>query len=708
LRIREWQDVYSQLRRVVKQLGVPISRDPTDHEAVHRAMLAGLLSNIGLRDGDGREYLGGRSARFVIGRQSALADKPPPWVVAAELVETNRLWAGMAAAIRPQWIEPLVGDLAKRTHGEPTWSRSRGAATTIERVTFRGIPIVAGRTINLSRIDPVDARRLFIQHALVGGDADLDEAFLAVNAERVAEVRRLEDRLRRRTPLAPEDVLFDFYDAHVGAEATSVAHFRSWWRTASVSHPRLLDVPVELLLADDAGDALEDFPEEMQLGGHALSLSYAFDPTDPDADGVTVDVPVELLPRLDAGAFDWLVPGMRHELVVALIRALPKPLRRGLVPAPDAATAALARIGPQDGPLLPVLARELTRIGGAPVTVQDWRGAKVGDHLRIRYRITNDGRPLATGSDLSALKRGVADHVRAAVALAAPAPAHTGATAWTFGPLQRQITANHAGLEVISYPSLVDEGSTVGVATFPTPAEQQQAMWRGTRRLLRIALPNPVRTVDAALDRATKLALTRAPHPDVAAVVEDCLACVIDAILTERGGPVWTAEDFEVLRAEVRDRSPRLLVITTRAVADLVTQAEGIKSRMRGPGPAVVDAGRRDIAGQLGRLIYPGFVTATGGDRLVHLRRYLQGMVVRLEAMGRNPERDADHMALVSDLEAEYHLLSRMRPARRSALRQVRWQLEELRISLFAQGLGTAERVSEARIRNQLAAIRQT
>ncbi|CAN5404312.1 ATP-dependent RNA helicase HrpA [soil metagenome] len=707
LRIREWQDVYSQLRRVVKDLGLPLSRDPVDPDAVHRAMLPGLLSNIGLRDGNSREYLGTRGTRFVIGRQSALADKPPPWVVAAELVETNRLWAGMAAGIRPQWIEPLAGDLAKKTHGEPTWSRSRGAATVIERVTFRGIPIVAGRTINLSRVDPSAARRMLIQHALIKGDTGADHAFLRRNADRVAEVRKLEDRLRRRTLLAPEDVLFDFYDAHIAAEVVSEAHFATWWRTASTDRPHLLDVPVELLLDDEETPRHEDFPEHVHAAGRELPLSYAFDPAAPDQDGVTVDIPVELLPRLQPGDLDWLVPGMRHELVVALIRALPKPLRRGLVPAPDTATAVLSRIGPADGPLLPTLARELTRIGGTPVGVEAWRGAVIPDHLRICYRVVDDATELAAGPDLQALKRGVDAHLRQALAEATPVQAHTGLTAWTIGPLDRRVTASRRGIEVTAYPALVDEGTTVGVATFSTEPEQRQAHWLGTRRLLRLALPNPVRTADAQLGRHTKLALTRAPHPDVAAVIEDCTACVIDAILSERGGPVWTPEAFEALRIEVRERSPRLLGITARAVADLVTQGEAIKDRMRQPAPPGLDPARRDIGRQLGRLLYPGFVTATGGDRLGHLRRYLQGVLVRLETMGRNPDRDAEHSALVADLEEEYHLLRPMRPGSAAALRQVRWSLEELRISLFAQGLGTAERVSEARIRDQLARIRR-
>ncbi len=712
LRFREWQDVYSQIRRVVKDLGltVPSPRDPedVDPDAVHRAMLTGLLSNIGMRDGDSREYLGTRSTRFVIGRQSALSDSPPAWVVASELVETARLFAGFAAGIRPQWIEPLVGDMAKRTHGEPVWNRRRGAATVVERVTFHGLPIVAGRTINLSRVDPAAARRMFIEHALVLGDSDTEHRFQRDNAERVEDVRRLEDRLRRRTHVDPADVLTDFYDRHVPDDVTSTRHFASWWRTASKDRPHLLDVPMELLLEDDVVDAASDFPETWTSGGVELPLTYTFDPSRPETDGVTVDVPVERLPTMEAGAFDWLVPGLRHELVVALIRALPKPLRRGLVPAPETATAVLQRISPEDGPLLPVLARELTRVGGTPVTLDAWRGARIPDHLRIRYRITEDNRVLASGGDLSALKRGVADHVRRAVAEVAATPTHSGLTTWSIGDLPRSVSSTRNGFTVTSYPALVDEGTTVGVKAFPTAVEQRQAMWRGTRRLLRLALPNPVKTVNDALDRSAKLALTRSPHPDVAAVIEDCLACVIDAVVEDHGGPAWTAKDFEVLRGEVRSRSSRLVVLTARAVAEIVTQADAVKDRMRQPAPSTLDAGRRDVARQLGRLIYPGFVAAAGGAHLGHLPRYLRGMQVRLDAMGRHPDRDAEQMARVADLEEEMRLLLDLRPQHRSALRELRWQLEELRVSMFAQQLGTAGKVSETRIRAELARIRAT
>lgn len=720
LRVREWQDVYSQLRRVAADLGLHRSSvmrdgelDDDGRDAVHRALLTGLLSNIGVRDGNSQAYLGTRGTRFTLGRRSALAEHPPGWVVAAELVETHRLFAGLAAAIRPSWIEPLAGDLVQRTHGEASWDAARGSATTTEKVTFRGVPIVAGRRINLARVDPALARSMFIERALVAGDWGGDLPVLVDNRARAQEVRKLEARLRRPGLMAPEDVLRDAYEELVPPGVVNASTFQRWYRREAADRPRLLEVDVERLLAGGADElhALRDYPDTWTTGGdEALPLTYRHTPEDPEVDGVTVDIPLEALPRLEAGHFDWQVPGLRHELVVALIRALPKPLRRTLVPAPETASAVLAEISPEDGPFLPVLARALSRRGGVAISADAWAGARIPDHLRMRYRVVGRDGVVAEGDDLSAIKAGVATHVRRAVRASAAVPSHTGLTAWTIGDLPREVRATRDGVEVVAHPALVDEGATVGVRAYSTPAAQAAAMRTGTRRLLRLALPNPVKVVAANLDRAEKMALTLAPHEDVAAVVEDCLACVLDALVEDAGGFPWDEAAFTALRTTARERAPDLVVVTARATARIVQQAQQVRERLRSPIPPSLEPSRRDVARQLGRMVYPGFVAATGGARLGHLPRYLQGMVVRLETMGRNPERDADNLAVVTDLEEELRLLAerRDRPVDREALAAVRWSIEELRISMFAQQLGTAERISEHRVRDRLAALRHS
>ena len=717
LRVREWQDVHSQLRRIAHDLDLPRSSasaggelDQTGRDAVHRALLAGLLSNIGVRDGTSRAYLGTRGSRFTLGRHSALAEHPPGWVMAAELVETHRLFAGLAAAIRPGWVEPLAGDLVQRTHGEAEWDGRRGSAVTTERVTFRGVPIVQGRRINLARVDPAAARSMFLDRALVAGDWGGDLPVLVDNRARAAEVAKLEARLRRPGLMAPEDVLRDAYEQLVPAEVVSASTFQRWHRRASADHPRLLEVDVEQLLAAGAGElhALRDFPDTWQAGEDAdLALEYRHTPDDPEADGVTVDIPLEALPRLDAGHFDWQVPGLREELVIALIRGLPKPLRRALVPAPETARAVLAEISPADGPLLPTLAAALTRHGGVPVTPDAWAGVRLPDHLRMRYRIIGRDGVLAAGTDLGALKAGVSRHLRQAVRRSADVPSHTGLTAWTIGDLPREVRASRDGVEVIAHPALVDEGATVGVKAYSTPQAQAAAMAAGTRRLLRLSLANPVKVVALRLDKAEKLALTLAPHDDVAAVVEDCTACVLDAIVEDAGGPAWTEEGFAALREQARERAPDLVVVTARATARIVSQAQQVRERLRAPLPPALEPARRDLARQLGRMVYPGFVAATGGAHLGHLPRYLQAMLVRIESMGRNPERDADHLALVTDLEEDLRLLVDRGLATPAAAAPVRWSIEELRVSLFAQQLGTAERISERRIRDRIAALRR-
>ena len=705
LRIREWQDVYGQLKRVVREMGIRLTRDPADPDAVHRALLAGLLSNIGVRDGDGREYLGARGIRFVIGRRSALAEHPPPWVMAAELVETTRLFAGTCARIRPEWVEPLAGPLLKRSYGEPRWSSSRGAAVTTERVTFRGLPIVPGRLVNLGRVDPAAAREMFIRHALVEGDWQTHHRFFHRNAEVIEEVRELEERARRRGIVAPEEVLVDFYDQRIPAEVTSARHFDRWWQRAARERPDLLDVPRELLLTPDAEEVdAADFPDEWVVDGHRLPLSYTFDPDDPSADGVTVDVPLGIVHHLDPHPFAWQVPGLRKELVETLIRGLPKALRRQLIPAPDRAAEVLARVGPEDGPLHEVLARELSRVAAARITPEQLAAVPVPGHLQLRFRVVDGDRVLVDSPDLAALQADLRAHVAARASTATRRVERRGLTDWPAEGVPRRVRV----ADVTALPALVDEGDSVAIRVFATEEEQQAAMWLGTRRLLRLQLPSPVRPLAGRLSSHAKLALTQAPHADVTAVAEDCLAAVLDAVVAEHGGPAWDADGFAALVAAARaEAGDRVLRVATQ-VAEVVAAAAAVKDRLRAPAPPVWDAAKLDIAAQLGRLVYPGFVAATGVARLPHLPRYLKAMQVRLDGLRKSVTRDADRMALVRDLEEELALVRDLRGGTAAPdLTRIRWQVEELRVSLFAQALGTAETVSEAKIRAALQAARR-
>jgi ATP-dependent helicase HrpA len=592
-RVREWQDLESQLRQVVQRLGMKPHDAPAQRQDLHRALLSGLLSHIGLKDGDGREYQGARNVRFAVFPGSALSRKPPRWVMAAELVETSRLWGRTVARIEPEWAEALAPHLVKRTYSEPHWERERGAVVAYERVTLYGVPIVVGRKVDFGRIDPALARELFLRHALVEGDWDAPHAFLSANRKLLEDAEDLEHRVRRRGLVVDDDARFAFYDQRAPAEVTSARHFDRWWKQVRADRPDLLTFDRSMLLRPDAGFEALDHPDVWELDGLRLPLSYRFEPGAPD-DGVTVCIPLAALNRVRADGFGWQVPGLREELVTALIRSLPKDLRRSLVPAPDRARAVLERVTPADGPLLEVLERELGRMAGVPVPRGSWDLGQVPAHLRMTFRVVDDaGRTVAEGKDLEALRRRLRAQVHATVAAAGDEVARHGLRGWTIGTLPRVVRRDVGGLAVQAYPALVDEGDSVAVRVFATEAEQQQAMWRGTRRLLILGVPSPNRALRAGLTNETKLALSRSPYRDVAALLSDCIDAAVDQLVADHGGPAWDAEGFDRLLATVRAGLDEAVLDILGRVARVVPAAQRIQDRLRGlsnPGLAPVVA----------------------------------------------------------------------------------------------------------------------
>ncbi len=406
LRVREWQDLDAQLRQVAKQLGLRLNSAPAAaSEAIHRSLLAGLLSHVGMKDTEKRDYLGARGTRFAIFPGSALFKKPPDYVMAAELVETGRLWARVNARIEPGWAEALGAHLVKRSYSEPHWEKKRGAVMALEKVTLYGVPLVADRPVNYGRIDPVVARDLFIRHALVQGEWRTRHRFFAANTALLERAEDLEHKARRRDIVVDDDTLFDFYDARVPADVVSTAHFDAWWKQARQVTPELLTFDPDLVVSDAAAEvSSEQFPDVWRSGEAELPLAYAFEPG-AEHDGVTVDVPVTALPTLETRDFSWPVPGLRHELVVALIRSLPKALRVNFVPAPNYATAFLEAVTPGEEPLPDALERYLRRTTGVVVRRDDWSVDKVPAHLRPLFRVVSDGgEVLGQGRDLDELK----------------------------------------------------------------------------------------------------------------------------------------------------------------------------------------------------------------------------------------------------------------------------------------------------------------
>ena len=703
LRVREWWDLHAQLRQVAEDEGMPAARttpeaSPAEPEQIHRAVLAGLLSQIGMRPSERREYQGARGTRFAIWPGSGLARTPPPWVMGAELVETSRLWARTVAAIEPGWAEQLAGDLVVRTYGDPRWDARQGAAVAEEKVTLYGVPLVPERTIPYHRVDPPAARELFIRHALVEGAWDTHHRFLEDNRRLLDEVAELEDRVRRRDLAIDDDGLYDFYDARIPADVVSARHFDAWWASASAEQPDLLTLPRELAVREPDAVDPERFPDVWRQGDVELPLSYRFEPGAAD-DGVTVVVPLAVLHQLSPEGFDWHVPGLRAELVTELLRGLPKPLRRHLVPLPDVLAKVLPTLAPHRGRLVDVLAEELARHAGVHVPVDAWPTAALPDHLRLTFRVVDGDRTVAEGESLPALQHELTGRARAAVAQAAEATERRGARSWEFGTLPRTVEVPRDGTVVQGYPALVDEGETVGVRVLLSEQEQQRAMRTGTRRLLRLAIPPPVKTVHEKLSESSKLTLTRNPHGSVTALLDDVTACAIDASVAEHGGPAWDAEGFAKLRDAVAGAVDEAVLEIVGATEEVLAATGEAQRRLESASGADLRATREDASAHLQRLVYDGFVTATGRRRLPDVARYVEGIALRLEKAMREPARDRALLARVGEVEGAYvALLRRLGPQADEDAHAIRWMVEELRVSLFAQQLGTAHRVSEQRV----------
>ncbi|WP_018349470.1 ATP-dependent RNA helicase HrpA [Longispora albida] len=706
LRVREWQDIYSQLRQVVKGMGVPINDAPAAAEQIHLSLLAGLLSHLGMWDETKREYVGARGARFSIFPGSALfkgsrnpqaqekAATPgrPRWVMSAELVETSRLWARVNARIEPEWVEPIAPHLVKRTYSEPHWEKKQGAVMAYEKVTLYGLPIVAQRKINYGRIEPVVARELFIRHALVEGDWQTHHKFFAENRALLDEVEELEHRARRRDILVDDETLFAFYDERIPADVVSGRHFDSWWKKERHTHPDLLSYSKSMLINEGRGQLNPaDYPDAWD----GLRLTYQFEPGEA-ADGVTVHVPLPVLPGLDPLPFGWQIPGLRHELATALIKSLPKSIRRNFVPAPDFAAAALSKIGPENGPLPEALSHELLRLSGwVKIAPGDWDLARIPDHLKITFRVLDEkGATLAEGKDLPALQEELKPKVRQRLSAAGQGIERSGLTSWDFEELPRSLTRTMGGYPVQAYPALSDEGTSVAIKVYPTEAEQAAAMLGGTRRLLLLTIPSPVKAVLGRLSNQAKLALSRYPGGKATEMYADCQNAAVDALVAGFGGPVWTKERFEALRDYVRGGLHETTFNVVGHVQLALGIAHGVEQRMRGP---VDPAALADLRAQLRGLVYPGFVATMGGRQLPQLARYLKAMEVRLDRLPSNLSRDRQWTDIVHRVQDEYRELFTTVP-HSPELTAIRWMIEELRVSLFAQGIKTAYPISEQRI----------
>ncbi len=719
LRIREWQDLVGQLRQACKSggFGAPTSGrgGERDADAIHRALLSGLLSQIGVRDEAKRDYLGARGARFGISPGSGLFRKQPQVVMAGELVETTRLWAHDVARIDPAWAEELGTHLVKRQYSEPRWSSRQGSAVATERVTLYGVPLIVGRTVGLAKVDPVLARELFIRHALVEGDWTTHHGFFHDNRRLLERLEELQARTRRRDIIVGDDVLTAFYEQRLPADVVSARHFDTWWKQARRATPDLLTFTEDLLVRSEAGDIGADaFPTTWRQGDLSLALTYQFEPGSA-ADGVTVHIGSEVLNRVVADGFDWQVPGLREDLVTALIRTLPKPTRRLLVPAPEhaAATVRVLRergLGPADGPLIDVLARVLRETHGVAIRPEDWDTERLPDHLRVTFAVQDrPGHVVASGKDLAALREQAAPTVRRQVAAAGRAITRTGLRTWDVDEVPREYDAVVGGVRVHGFPALVDEGETVALRVLPSAAEADAEHRLGVRRLLLLGTTPPWKHVLGRLSNAQKLALGHNPHGSVPALLSDVLAAAVDAIATERVQHVpRRADEFAAAAEAVRTHVGPRVVTAVGLVEPILAKHLQIVTRLDAlTAPQLADL-VTDVRAQLAELIRPGFVADTGLGRLGDLDRYLRAIRHRLDKAPQDLRRDHERLSEVLTAEAGYAaLLASLRPSQRGSeqVEAIAWMIEELRVSLFAQSLGTAYPVSVKRIEKAIAAV---
>ena len=759
-REREWEDVHGQLAEICRQIGVGqigvseveagrrwtgqigmgqigtgnkgqprAAHDP--RAAVHQALLSGLVTQVGVREGDRTDFAGPRNTRFAIWPGSVLAKKSPRWVMAAELVETGRLWARVVAPVRPKWVEKAASDLLKWSYGEPEWDATRAAAVVPARATLYGLTVVAARHLELSRLDPAGAREIFIWRALVEGDWDDAPAFVGQNRDLLDESQALLRRARRHEVMGGDQALFEFYASRLPAEVTTGGAFRAWWRRSGHGgQDGLVATPDELwgpsLIDVDRGS----FPD-VWAGAEAgpLALRYEWVPGTAD-DGLHVEVPLAQLGKLAGERLEWQVPGLREELVVALLRSLPKELRRQLVPISEHAKEFVAKASPAEGPLLTVLAADMSVVSGVRVSSRDFGWGRVPGYLRPTFEVFGDeGHVLASGKDVTDLYTALQPQLMAALQDAASSAALAGGlldhhTKWDFGDLPQVFEPEWNGARLRSFPALVDEGDGVSVQVFPDQPSARSAMAAGTRRLLLLNMPARRPLVDGLerlIDNRTKLALASLavpPYRSTRELVEDAIAACLDEVVASNGGPPRGPEAFEALVSAVRQQVGASAEKAVLAAARILTKMQSLGRRtgelagMAAVGSPQMAASLDDIGHQLAALVGSHFVSTSGLRRLPDVERYLNGVERRLERLPADPRRDFALSQKVQSLELQ---LEEVRaeaqqdgpsPAQVEALDEVRWMIEELRVSFFAQALGTRVPVSEERVLRALAALK--
>ncbi len=677
------------------------------YAAVHKAILAGLLSQVGNKTEEG-DFLGARQRRFWVHPSSVIGRKKPNWLMAAELVETTKLFARMVAKIEPDWIEPLAGHLIKKNHFEPHWEKKRGQVVAYEQVTLYGMIVVGRRPVHYGPIDPPAARELFIREGLVRGEMHSRARALNANRELLERLDELEAKARRRDILADEETLFDYYDARLPADIYQTASFENWYKRESAKNPQLLIMREEDVLAREASEVTAaQYPDHLSIGELQLPLEYHFEPNHP-RDGVTLRVPAPLLPQLRSERLDWLVPGLLETKAVALVRNLPKALRKNFVPVPDFVGAALAKISFGEGSLPEALGRELLRMTGARVSDEAWAEAAAGleNHLKMNIEVVDArGKFLGEGRDLAELTARFAEASQAALAPPQQKAEQKPVEAKGFAQVAEKAQAKMAGLSMTVYPALVEEAGVVKEGRFPTQAEAEWQHRRALQRLLLQQLAEPAKYLRNKLPGLTELGLLYRDMGKVDALVEDILLASLDSCILD--GEAQLPRDGAALaslaerkRGDWAAHAERL----ARLTLEILKHWHGLQKRFKGKIDLAQAVALNDIKAQLGNLVYPGFVRETPAEWLKEYPRYLKAIEQRFEKIGAQLQRDRVWSGELAGYWEQYQtrLKKHLQEGKRDAeLALYRWMLEEYRVSLWAQQLGTRMAVSDKRLNKQ-------
>lgn len=723
-RMREWRDVYRQLETIVDELGWRKNIAPATYEEVHRALLSGLLGNIGSKSADSDfrapPYLGARGIKFWLWPGSVRAKKSGRWIFAGEIVETSRLFARTLADVEPEWIEAAAGDLVRRHAGDPRWEKRRGEVVASERGTLYGLTLYKDRSVLYSRYDAVAAREVFIREGLVPGEIETRGAFLSHNLRLVREIRELEHKTRRPDVLVDDEQIFAFYDEKLPADVCGTISFEAWRREAEKKDPRLLYLSKEELMRHDATNATQQYyPKTLEMAGVTMALTYHFEPGSP-RDGITLTVPVYALNQIDPVRCEWLVPGMVKEKAQALLKSLPQKIRRHCVPIADYAKAFYARCGEgqrTDRGFLTVLAEDIRETLSVPCTASDFKVEQLPPHLIMNFRVVDEhGRTLEMGRSLAQLRAelgGLAQDAFQSVAQADESVAKDlaeGVTDWTFGELPELMEISRRGQTLIGHPALVDRGNVCSIEVFDDPVEAARTHRKGLRKLFRLVLREQVKYVERSLKDLGRVSMQAAVVPGLSRLFEsaDTLSRgVVDAVLeaTALVDPLPTDEEsFKARKEDVRGRLTLVAGEVARLLTTIVTEATSLPMKLRRftDAPELV----RDVEEQLDALFPPDFLLAAPLSQLMHYPRYLKAIHYRLDRYRDDPKRDAERQAALTALRVPYlRAVAARRGVPDPQLTDFRWLLEELRVSLYAQQLRTPMPVSVKRLERIWATI---